>query len=137
MKLFLFIFCLVIFGCDPVDDRLRFQNNSSKAVIVRMFFDDELPNNSRNPNRSKQVRLNPNEDRRVGIYNKWEGEFIRALPDSLLNIIIIPDYNFEKEPKKWDSIYNIGGYYLKKISLNSIKKQGWLINYPDDFKKTN
>lgn len=131
-KILIFSFCYLMFSCDPMDDRLNIYNTTSDTLVVRMMFDSELPNSPRHWNRSREVTLTPSKEYKIGIFNKWEGEFKRALPDTLINIIVVPYYDFENNPRKWDSIYNSKKYYVKRISLKEMKDQNWLIEYPND-----
>lgn len=59
------------------------------------MFDKELLNKPSQWNRSRGLKINPLSKSRIGIFNKREGEFKRALPDTLLNVVVTPYNDFE------------------------------------------
>lgn len=132
MKKILIFFSFIVISCDPIDDRLSINNTTSDTLVVRMMFDSELPNKPMHWNRSREIKLLPSKENKIGIFNKWEGEFKRALPDTLINIIVVRNYDFDNNQKKWDSIYGSKSYYLKKVSLKDIKSKNWFLEYPND-----
>lgn len=134
-RIIIFVLPLLFFSCDPEDSRLTLINESKDSLIVRLMFNKELPNNPTNWNRAREMSVSPNSKMKFGIFNKWEGEFKRALPDTILNIIVMKHYDFENHPNKWDSILSINEYHIKKASLSYLKKKNWILKYPEDFKK--
>lgn len=100
------------------------------------MFNKELPNNPEHWNRSRNFIITPLEEKKISVFNKWEGEFKRALPEESINVLVTKFYDFETNPQKWDTIYLKENFYNKKYTLEQIKDNDWLINYPNDgFKK--
>jgi hypothetical protein len=100
------------------------------------MFDKELPNNPEHWNRSRNFIIIPSEEKKLSIFNQWEGEFKRALPNKSINILVTKYYDFETNPNKWDTLYSNGSYFKSKFTLEEIKTNDWMIIYPNDkFKK--
>lgn len=137
MRYYLMFFSFLIFcSCDPMDDRLVFKNSTEDTLVVRFMFNKELPNNPEHWNRSRNFIITPLEEKKISVFNKWEGEFKRALPEESINVLVTKFYDFETNPQKWDTIYLKENFYNKKYTLEQIKDNDWLINYPNDgFKK--
>ncbi len=132
------------FSCVPKNDRLELINESNDSLVVRLMFNSELPNNSGHWNRTKKRIIVPNNKQRLTISHRWGGEFERALPDSLLNVIALKYYDFEKDRDKWDSenyidkwdsLFKNNKYYIKRVSLDYLNKRDWTLKYPEDFTK--
>lgn len=134
MKKIILLFVTLVFllSCDPEDSRFTFINKTKDSLIVRLMFDKELPNNPNYWNRSREIKVKPMIKTKISIFNKWEGEFKRALPDTLINVIVTKYYNFEINPRCWDSLFINKSYYLKKYSLQDLKNRNWVIEYPND-----
>lgn len=132
----MFFSFLIFCSCDPMDDRLVFKNSTEDTLVVRFMFNKELPNNPEHWNRSRNFIITPLEEKKISVFNKWEGEFKRALPEESINVLVTKFYDFETNPQKWDTIYLKENFYNKKYTLEQIKDNDWLINYPNDgFKK--
>ena len=125
----LFIFTV---GCDPSDTRLYFENNSTDTIIVTMRFNGEITTEVENWIRAGERKIKPNEKKCFGIFDKWEGEFFRALPDRTINIIVMENYDYHNNPEKWDSLFQSEKYYFKAYSLQDFNRSNWLIKYPND-----
>lgn len=121
-----------MFSCDPEDARLVFINNTKDSLVIRMMFDRELPNNPTYWNRSREIKVNSLNQKRVSIFNRWEGEFNRALPDTLINIIVTPYYDFEATPQRWDSLLFSDKSYFRKYSLKDLTSRDWTVRFPED-----
>lgn len=137
MKHYLLFIAFIIFcSCDPMDDRLVFKNSTNDKIVVRLMFDKELPNNPEHWNRSRNFTINPFEEKKLSIFNQWEGEFKRALPNKAINVLVTKYYDFETNPNKWDTLYSKGSYFKSKFTLEEIKTNDWMIIYPNNkFKK--
>ncbi|MFD2907182.1 hypothetical protein ACFSX9_00395 [Flavobacterium ardleyense] len=136
MRHFLILITLLTFcSCDPMDDRLVFKNSTNDTLVVRLMFDSELPNNPRHWNRSRIFLVAPLEKKKLSIFNKWEGEFERALPEGAINVLVTKYYDFETYPYKWDTIYSNGFILKKKYNLKQIEDNNWKIIYPTGFKR--
>ena len=133
MKYYLMFFSFFVFcSCDPMDDRLVFKNSTEDTLVVRFMFDKELPNNPEHWNRSRNFVITPLEEKKISIFNKWESEFKRALPEKSINVLVTKFYDFETNPQKWDTIYLKENFFNKKYTLEQIKDNDWLINFPND-----
>lgn len=134
-----FVFlCLSLSGCDPENDKMTFVNSTNDSLVVRFMFDNELPNKSINWNRSREFLVDPLDTISISIFNNWEGEFERALPEKNINVLVTKYYDFDLNPNKWDSIFISSSFFNKKYTLEEFKKKKWIILYPNDgFKKGN
>jgi hypothetical protein len=98
-----------------MDDRLNIQKNTKDNLIIRMLFDDELPNYPKDSNRANAIEIAPYEKKVIGIFDDWEGQFDRALPNESINIIVMQNFDYYSNQKKWDSLVKEKAYNLKNI----------------------
>jgi len=119
----------ILISCDPSDSRLSIHNNTSDTIVVRLLFDSELPSNPISQ-RGKHTIILPDEVKSIGIFNRWDGEFKRALPDTLINLVVVENYDLISNPQLWDSLFYLKKYPLKKVSLRQMEQQNWIIEYP-------
>ncbi|HRK83883.1 MAG TPA: hypothetical protein PLZ12_20750 [Saprospiraceae bacterium] len=123
----LFILCLI--GCDPMDDRLIFQNNSSNNIFIKCFF---IQNNQMY---GTWVGLRPiaqNERKVIGIIGTWETSFRQFNPMEPMYIVVYNNIKEQGMEAKSDSLLRIGDYEFKKYSYQELMSKKWEIVYPDD-----
>lgn len=124
---------LVTCSCDPMDDRMVFNNHSTETVFIRMIFIE-------NEIKGTMIGLRKMEAKKVSRLGKlysWESEF-EDTKDSILSIVVFKNYDFlndkyESSNKiKSDSLLNIGDYEIHQYSYEELKEKDWQVNYPDD-----
>ncbi|WP_353102504.1 hypothetical protein [Myroides odoratus] len=127
------LLAFVICSCDPMDDRMVFNNQSTETVFVRMIFiEDEIKGTMIGLRKMEAKKEN-----RLGKLYTWESEFENT-KDSILSIVVFKDYVFlndqyESSNKiKSDSLLKIGDYEIHQYSYAELKKKNWQVNYPDD-----
>ncbi len=136
MKTFLIIaFALIISACDPMDNRLKFQNKTNDDVFVRFCFIDSVEIHGS----SGGLRLVPKTgNKAIGIIGTWDSEYKRMKPMHLMHVIVYDNYNFLADPieqstkVKSDSLLRIGDYQFKKYSYEELVSRKWKVVYPDD-----
>ena len=142
---FLLLVTIPLINCDPADTRMKFQNNTSKDVFIRMIFIG-------NDNKVKETwvslrKIEKDTIKTIDIIYNWEGEFkdgIDIAQDSTLDVIVYKNYEFfnikdvfhPKYPNekryRADSLLKIGEYEIRSYTYDELKKKNWLIVYPDD-----
>lgn len=126
------VFCC---SCDPMDDRMEFVNNSKSDINIRMFF---LNGDEINETMVGLRKVKSKETQKIGILYKWESEFKKVKPDTLLNVIIYKNYKIldDKHERsslvKSNSLFRIGQYEYKTYTYKQLENKNWKINYPDD-----
>ncbi|WP_430614153.1 hypothetical protein [Flavobacterium sp. JP2137] len=149
MKYMYMLFCFVFFSCDPEDNRLIIRNNTKDSICVRFRFPSEIDYNKEANERSGLREVLPLERISIGIFNRWEGEFERAKPDTLIYVLIMKKSeinsslltrNISSNSSEfdnlqyhiWDSLYIRKKYMYKGYSLKDLESLKWKINYPED-----
>ena len=136
-KIFGIILVSLLYGCDPMDDRMVFYNNGSEDIFVRaVFIDEEV--------KGTMVSLRPvssNSKKTIGILYTWESEFENS-GDGILSIVVLNNYEFlndiydKSSHIKSDSLLKIGDYKVHGYTYEDLERRDWQIKFPDDgFKK--
>ena len=136
MRLILIVALVLIFNaCDPMDDRMTFQNKTNDDVFVRFCFIDNEKIHGSGGGLSPVTRK---EKKVIGIIGTWESEFKRLEPIQMMHVIVYNNYAFLADPFeqstkiKSDSLLRIGDYRYKKYSYEELVSRNWKIVYPDD-----
>ncbi len=133
------VLCLLVLGCDPIQSKLDFKNNTNKTIYARTFFFDA---DSTIKNNVLLIKINPKKKRNTeSLYDSKT--IFKNHNDSLLNVVIFNNYSYLIEEyesyfktDKSDSLLMVGDYMIRSYSYSELEKKGWLITYPDDsFKK--
>lgn len=132
---FIITLCLMLTGCDPIQSKLDFYNNTSKAQFFQTFFIDKEDSTYRIE--ALLTKVNPYETKRVVSVVEMQTIFDMH-NDSLLNVVIFNDYEFLEENSKIvknpisDSLLRTGDYMVKRYTYSELEKKNWMIIYPDD-----
>lgn len=128
-NVFALLFLLLSFlcGCDPMDDRMVFYNNSSENISFRMVFIAEDVTGTWVGLRN----IESHSKRIIGILGSWESEFEHS-GDSILNVVVFNDYDEASNISKSDSLLKVGSYKIHRYSYRDLEINNWQIKYPDD-----
>lgn len=137
-KILLILSLFFCFSCDPMNDKMDFENKSKSDIYVRMLF---LKDSAIIETMVGLRDIKTYENKKIGKLYSWESEFEDANTDSL-SIIVYKNYKFlnnsyEQSSKvKSDSLLKIGDFEYKNYTLKDLDKLNWHITYPNDgFKK--
>jgi len=132
---FIITLCLILTGCDPIQSKLDFYNNTPKAQFFQTFFIDKEDSTYRIE--ALLTKVNPYETKRVVSVVEMQTIFDMH-NDSLLNVVIFNDYEFLEENSRIvknpisDSLLRSGDYMVKRYTYSELEKKNWMIIYPDD-----
>lgn len=132
---FIITLCLTLTGCDPIQSKMDFHNNTSKAHFFQTFFIDR--ENSTYSIEALLTKVNPHETKRVVSVVQMQTIFDNH-NGNLLNVVIFNDYEFLKENSTKvknpisDSLLRTGDYMVRKYTYSELEKKNWMIIYPDD-----
>ncbi len=133
-KLFLAVTALSLTGCDPMDDRLLFINNSAQNVHVDMvFFRDGIVSDLYHVPAGNRL-IFAQDTQRLGMTTFWENEFEHGKPDSLLRVIVIPEgkLRYPDSFEHWQSLIDSGTFYINNYTYRQLQRKNWTIIFPDD-----
>lgn len=130
----IFTMFLLFSACDPMDDRLIFQNNTDNNLIVRFCFIEDGEIYGARAGMRPVIKA---ERKVIGIIGNWEAVFNESKSDELY-VIIFDEYNLLVDSKeqsskaKSDSLIRIGEYRYKTYSYEDLDSRDWKITYPDN-----
>lgn len=133
-RLFWMITSLALTGCDPMDDRLLFINNSAQNVHVDMvFFRYGIAADFYHVRAGNRI-IFAQDTQRLGMTTFWENEFENGRPDSLLRVIVIPEGELRCPDsfEHWHFLIDSGYFFINNYTYSQLQKKDWTIVFPDD-----
>lgn len=133
--LFIFVLLLSLSSCDPVDDKLKFQNNSSDTLNVNISFDYPDTTLKCSPLidscNSYSYWILPGNTVSMRTYNNtWEHWITMRNQMQTLSIFILD----KSELNKLDcDNYNGNDLQIlkrKDYTLRELEKENWIVAYP-------
>lgn len=114
-------------SCDPVGDKLLFNNNSNSNVYLRIF---NINNNDLSSSLGLMKKKHETEIKIIGRWAEKSNDNIR--------VIVYNDYKYLSDSKeqssniKADSLLKIGDYKYKDYKYGELENNKWKIQYPND-----
>lgn len=135
-KYIFFIFIFLLFGCDPMDNRLIIVNKSTEPIFYSMSINDVITNNPLRILDSKDTIFEDSYIIPADTFirhaligsNEWEYFINRDCIDSTLKLFVFEKQTILNIP--WDTITKYRLYKEKyNLTVKGLQKMNWKVVY--------